>query len=118
MKYKISVSANVPIELTPGSPVLRKTPTKEEITSKNYSYIQHQIDLLKQELGKNTAKSLEFQRNIDKTLTKFNLNDGDEAEILYEWIVILEKENEYLKNEIRNQKEKMQTLLTYERKER
>ena len=118
LKYKISVSANVPIELTPGSPVLRKTPTKEEITSKNYSYIQHQIDLLKQELGKNTAKSLEFQRNIDKTLTKFNLNDGDEAEILYEWIVILEKENEYLKNEIRNQKEKMQTLLTYERKER
>ena len=118
LKYKISVSANVPIELTPGSPVLRKTPTKEEITSKNYSYIQHQIDLLKQELGKNTAKSLEFQRNIDKTLTKFNLNDGDEAEILYEWIVILEKEDEYLKNEVRNQKEIMQTLLTYERKER
>ena len=45
--YKIPVSTNVSIELTPGSPVLRKTPTKKKITSNNYSYIQHQIDFLK-----------------------------------------------------------------------
>ena len=87
--YKIPVSTNVPIELTPGSLVLRKTPTKEEITSNNYSYIQHQIDLLKQELEKNTVMNMEFQRNIEKTLTKAKLYDGNEAEILYERIVKL-----------------------------
>ena len=87
--YKIPVSTNVPIELTPGSPVLRKTPTEEEITSNNYSYIQHQIDLLKQELEKNTVMNMEFQRNIEKTLTKAKLYDRNEAEILYERIVKL-----------------------------
>ena len=61
---------------------------------------------------------MEFQRNIEKTLIKSKLNDRDEAEILYERIVILEKENECLKNEVRNQKEIIQTLLTDERKER
>ena len=61
---------------------------------------------------------MEFQRNIVKTLTKAKLNDRDEAEILYERIVILEKENECLKNEVRNQKQIIQTLLTDERKER
>ena len=45
--YKILASTNVPIELTPESLVLRNIPTKEEITSNNYSYIQHRIDLLK-----------------------------------------------------------------------
>ena len=48
---------------------------------------------------------MEFQRNIKKTLTKGKLNDGDEAEALYEWIVIIEEENECLKNEVRSQKE-------------
>ena len=105
-----------PIELTPGSPLLRKTPTKGEITSNNYSYIQHQIDLLKQELEKNTAKNIEFRRNIEKKLTKSKLNDRDEAEILYERIIILEKKNECLKNEVLNQKEIIQKLLTEERK--
>ena len=61
---------------------------------------------------------MEFQRNIVKTLTKAKLNDRDEAEILYERIVILEKENECLKNEARNQKQIIQTLLSDERKER
>ena len=89
--YTIPVSANVPIELTPGSLILRKAPTKEGITSNNYSNIQHQIDFLKQELEKNTAKNKEFQGNIEKTLTKSKLNDRDEAEILYRWIVVLEK---------------------------
>ena len=89
--YKIPVSANVPLELTPGSPVLQKTSTKEEITSNSYSYIQHQIDLLKQKLEKNTAKNMEcqFQRSVVKILTKSELNDNDEAEFLYERIVIL-----------------------------
>ena len=62
--------------------------------------------------------NMEFQRNIEKTLPKAKLNDQDEAEILYERIVILEKENKCLKNEVRNQKEIIQTLLTDERKER
>ena len=61
---------------------------------------------------------MEFQRKIEKTLTKAKLNDKDKKKILYERIVILEKENECLKNEVRNQKEIIQTLLTDERKER
>ena len=48
---------------------------------------------------------MEFQRNIKKTLTKGKLNDGDEAEALYEWIVIIVEENECLKNEVLSQKE-------------
>ena len=60
---------------------------------------------------------MEFQRNIEETLIKSRLNDRDEAEILYEWIVILEKENECLKNEAIKEKEITQTLLTDERKE-
>ena len=59
---------------------------------------------------------MEFQSNIEKTLTKAKQNNRDEAEILYESIVILEKENECLKSEIRNQKEIMQTLITDEKK--
>ena len=115
--YKIPVSTNVPIELTPASPVLRKTPTKEETISNNYLYIQHQIDLLKQELEQKTVMNMEFQKKIEKTLTKATLNDKDKKEILYERIVILEEENECLKNKVRNQKEIIQTLLTDERKE-
>ena len=59
---------------------------------------------------------MEFQSNIEKTLTKAKQNNRDEAEILYESIVILEKENECLKSELRNQKEIMQTLITDEEK--
>ena len=61
---------------------------------------------------------MEFQRSIEKTLTKAKLNDRDEVEILHQRIVILEKENECLKNEVRNQNKIIQTLLTDERKER
>ena len=100
--YKIPVSTNVPMELTPGSSVLRKKPTKEEITSNDYPYIQYQIDLPRQELETNTVMNMEFQRNIEKTRTKAKLNDRDEAETLYERVVILEKENECLNNEVRN----------------
>ena len=59
---------------------------------------------------------MEFQSNVEKTLTKAKQNNRDEAEILYESIVILEKENECLKSELRNQKEIMQTLITDEKK--
>ena len=36
---------------------------------------------------------MKCKRNIKKTLTKAKLNDRDEAKILYEQIVILEKDN-------------------------
>ena len=71
-----------------------------------------------QELEKNTVMNMEFQRNMEKTLKKAKLNYRDEAEILYERIVILGKEKKCLKTEVRHQKEIMQTLLTDERKER
>ena len=70
----------------------------------------------KQELEKSTVTNTEFRKKIEETLTKAKLNDRDKAEILYERIVILEKENECLKNEVRNQKEKIKTLLTGETK--
>ena len=70
----------------------------------------------KQELEKSTVTNTEFRKKIEETLTKAKLNDRDKAEILYERIVILEKENECLKNEVRNQKEKIKTLLTSETK--
>ena len=38
-------------------------------------------------------------------MIKTKLNDRDKAEILYEQIVVLEKENKCLENKVRNQKE-------------
>ena len=64
--YRTLVSTNVPIQVTPRSLVLQKTPTKEEINSNNYSYNYQQIDLLKQELEKNTVMNIEFQRTSRK----------------------------------------------------
>ena len=63
----------------PGSPLLQKTPTKKGIISNKYLCIQYLIDLLKEELEKNTVANTEFQRNIEKTLAKSKLNDRDEA---------------------------------------
>ena len=63
----------------PGSPLLQKTPTEEGIISNKYLCIQYLIDLLKEELEKNTVANTEFQRNIEKTVAKSKLNDRDEA---------------------------------------
>ena len=87
------------------------------MTSKElFKYSTSNRFINKQELEKNTVTNIEFPKNIKKTLTKAKLNDRHEAEILYERIVVLEKENECLKNEVKNQKEIIKTLLTDEKR--
>ena len=53
----ILVLANAPIVLSPSSPVLLKISTKTQITSTDMTYIQHQIDRLRQKIGKNAAEN-------------------------------------------------------------
>ena len=84
----------------------------------NFSYIQFQIELLKQEFQENNAKNVEFQRNVQKTLEKNMIIERDQSDILYQNIVKLEKENECLKEEIKNQKEIIKLILNDETKER
>lgn len=58
---------------------------------------------------------MEFQRNIEKTQTKVKLNHRVGTEIIMS--VQLSQKNECLKNEVRNSKDVIQTLLNGEKKE-
>ena len=62
----ITVSTNIPIVLSPSSPVLSNTPAKTQIPSTDMTYIQHQIDALRQEIEKNPAENNEFKNLIIK----------------------------------------------------
>ena len=95
----IPVSTNIPIVLSPSPPVLLKTPTKMQIRSTDFTYIQHQIDRSRQEMEKNAAENNEFKNSMKKKLAKERIHKRVEAEILYEKITILEKENQCLKNQ-------------------
>ena len=53
----ILVSTNIQIVLSPSSPVLSKIPTKTQIPTTDVTYIQHQADALRQEIGKNAAEN-------------------------------------------------------------
>ena len=66
----ILVSTNIPIVLSPVFPVLLKTPIKTQIPSTNMTYIQHQIDRLRQKMEKATAENNEFKNLIKKTQRK------------------------------------------------
>ena len=119
---KIPLSENIPIEFIPRPPKLLKSrfenKNEESNEMSNFSYIQFQIELLKQEFQENNAKNVEFQRNVQKTLEKSMIIERDQSDILYENIVKLEKENECLKEEIKNQKEIIKLILNDETKER
>ena len=52
IKVHIPVSTNVPIEMSPASNKLHKTPLKHEISDNALTHIQSQIDILKQEIEK------------------------------------------------------------------
>ena len=95
----IPVSTNIPIVLSPSPPVLLKTLTKMQIRSTDFTYIQHQIDRSRQEMEKNAAENNEFKNSMKKKLAKERIHKRVEAEILYEKITILEKENQCLKNQ-------------------
>ena len=108
----IPVSTNIPVVLSPSSPVLSKTPTKTQIPSTDMTYIQHQIDALIQGIEKNAAENDEFKNLIKKKLTEERIHKREEAEMLYEKITILEKENHCLKNESKNQQVVIEMLIT------
>ena len=76
------------------------------------TYIQQQIDRLRLEMEKNVAEKNEFKNLIKKTLAEERIYKRDEVEILYEKITILEKENQCLKNEVKNQQFVVEMLIT------
>ena len=52
IKVCIPVSTNLPIEMSPASPTIHKTPTKHIISDNDLTHIQRQIDILKEEIEK------------------------------------------------------------------
>ena len=98
--------------LSPSSPVLLKTPTKAQIPSTDMTYIHHQVDRLRQEIEKNAAENNESKNLIKKNLTEGRIHKRDEAKILSKNITILEKENQCLKNEVKNQQAAIEMLIT------
>ena len=93
------IATNILIELSPTSPVLPKTPTMEHLPSNDTTYFQHQIDLL-------------FKNFINKKLAHERAHKDDEAKVSYEKIKMFEKENQCLKNEIKNQQAVIDMLIT------
>ena len=83
--------------------MLPKTLIMEHLTSNETTYIQHQTDLLRQELEKNITANNDFKNFINKKLADERAIKNDSAEILFGKIRMLEKENQCLKNEIKNQ---------------
>ena len=81
------------------------------------TYIQQQIDRLRLEMEKNVAEKNEFKNLIKKTLAEERIYKRDEVEILYEKITILEKENQCLKNEVKNQQFVVEMLITRDKYE-
>ena len=89
----IPVSVDTPIEMSPSSPTISKTPTKHKISDNALTYIQSQIDILKEEIEKTNAYCTEFKNDINKKFEQKSIREKDENEILYKRIVLLKKEN-------------------------
>ena len=62
----IPVSTNIPVVLSSSSCVLSKAPAKTQIPSTDMNCIQHQMDVLRQEMEKNAAENNEFKNLIKK----------------------------------------------------
>ena len=82
------------------SPTIHKTQTKHKISDNALTHIQSQIDLLKEEIEKTNTYCMEFKVDINKKLEHKSIRERDENEILCKRVVLLEKENNCLKNEI------------------
>ena len=54
-------------------------------------------------MRKQTPNNIEFKHDIDKKFEHKNVCEGDENEILYERIFILEKENNCFKSKIKHE---------------
>ena len=75
----------------------------EHLPLNDTTYFQHQADLLRQELEKNVAANNDFKNFINKNLADERAHKNDVAEILHGRIRMLEKENQCLNNQIKNQ---------------
>ena len=114
IKVCIPVSTNMPIEISPASSTIYKTTAKHEISDNALTHIQSQMDILKKEVEKTNIYFTEFIDDIKKKLEHKSIRERDENEILCERIVLLEKENNCLKNEIKNQQFLIQMLTSNE----
>ena len=56
-----------------GAPTIHKTPTKHEISNNAHSYIQSQIDTLKEEIAKTNTYCTEFKDDINKQLERIKV---------------------------------------------
>ena len=79
------------------------TPTAENEAYHNYTYIQCQIDLLRERIEESFKENVDFKNDINKRLQLKSMRDRDDVNILYEQITLLERENSCFKNEIKNQ---------------
>ena len=59
IKVCIPVLTNIPIEI-PAYPTINKNPTKHEISDNAVTYIQNQMDILKEEIEKQNNYCMEF----------------------------------------------------------
>ena len=84
----------------------------EHLRLKDTTYFQHQTDLLRKELEKNVTANNDFKNFTNKKLADERVHENDSAEILYERIRTFEKENQCLKNEIKNQQAVIEMLIT------
>ena len=75
----------------------------EHLPLNDTAYFQHQVDLLREELEKNVTANNDFKNFINKNLADERAHKNDVAEILHGRIRMLEKENQCLKNQIKNQ---------------
>ena len=82
----IPIATNIPIELSPASPVLPKTRNMENLPLNNTIYFQHQVDLLMQELEKNVTANNDFKNFTNKKLADERAHKNDATEILYDTI--------------------------------
>ena len=64
----IPVLTNIPVEMSPPSHMIHKTPTKHEISDNTLTHIQSQIDILKEEIEKTNTYCVEFKDDINKRL--------------------------------------------------
>ena len=60
------------------------TPTAENEAYHNYTYIQCQIDLLRERIEESFKENVDFKNDINKRLQLKSMRDRDDVDILYE----------------------------------
>ena len=77
------------------------------------TYTQYQIDRLRQEMEKNVAETKEFKNLIKKIqLRKGFTKETKQEYFMKKLAFLIEKENQCLKNEVKNQQATIEMLMT------